>query len=87
MESQLSFELTDLHTELDVWNNPMPDFHTRQTEQSPVAHNDLIGESDFELILEHSQSTLDRPLASGSSQLESVTPATRIKQHTCDRCG
>ena len=64
----------------------MPDFQTRQTEKSPVAHN-LSGGSDLDLILEHSQSTLNRPLASDSSQIESVTPATRIKRHSCDRCG
>ncbi|KAH6856894.1 hypothetical protein B0I37DRAFT_86233 [Chaetomium sp. MPI-CAGE-AT-0009] len=87
MESQLSLEPTDLHTQLDVWNGPMPGFHTRQPEKSPVAHNELIGGSDFELILEHSQLTLDRPFASDSPQIESVTPATQIKRHTCDLCG
>jgi uncharacterized C2H2 Zn-finger protein len=85
MESQLRLEPTDLHTQLNV--NPMPDFHTWQTEQSPVAHNDLNAGSDFELILEHSQSTLDRPLVSDSPPIESVTPATRIRRHTCGRCG
>lgn len=88
--SALDWFFGESSADLDNWNN-IRESHTTRIEQSPVAHDNLIGGlavSPVEDIpQEHPQSTFDRSPASNSHQVESIKSPNPISRHACDQCG
>ncbi|GAB1314661.1 hypothetical protein MFIFM68171_04871 [Madurella fahalii] len=82
---------TNLYTDQDTWNIPTGEFHAWQTEQSPLAHDDLTRGLDInpvEVIRpEHCQPTADRSFTSNTPRMESVKPSRSIYRHIWDQCG